>query len=658
VTRALAGAVVAGAVLGLLGPAAGIAGAAGAVIALGFGCGWLVARPLLRDAAPALQILAGLVVSPLVSGGLASLLLLAGVPAPSAARGLLGITAAAAAIVLARQRPEHVADPAPAAALYGPALLWAGLIALFLFANPYLIQRSDAWFHAAVVERMSRLGLPSEDPFFAGLRLLYFWGYHVWATLILALQPQLTVFVPLVAFNLLAAGGTLLAVSLLSLELGATVRGSWLACGLAAFGYYPFSWIWIVARSLTGEVRGWEEIERLTTMGAGAALITMMHGTMHASMVTFADKFLVLTPFSMAHAIFGAFLLAWLRFVQRPGLRRGALLGLVQAAGFFIHSVGGWSQALAGAVAWMWILPGARRDPEGLRRLFGLAATFGLATLVMLPYLWFTTHGKTDSAGLGFTPRALWSLLLAGALYVPTGFAVLAAWARRGTARATLIPMALALVAAALFVRLPENNQSKFLNLLFLLLAAPAALGWSAVADRLFPAARRLVWLAAMVALLPSVALVAWGFASERGQAFDSVPRSTAAEREAFAWARRHTPEGAAFADEGGGEDLVVRAARGALWGGPSYENNWGYPIRDIELRRRAVAQLCGGRPLDAQTDSLVGALRRPVVVVARRRYADQSGSAWATLAEGGAYRLLFANDEVRLFAWTRPEAR
>jgi hypothetical protein len=232
---------------------------------------------------------------------------------------------------------------------------------------------------------------------------------------------------------------------------------------------------------------------------------------------------------------------------------------------------------------------------------------------------------------------------------------VLVGWTRARAAGRALLPFAAALALAALFIRLPENNQSKFLNLLFLLLAVPAAQGWAGWVGRLRPSLRAAAATAALLAVLPTAALVAWGFASERGQAFDSVPRTTPAERAAFAWARRHTAPHTAFADEGGGEDLVVRAGRGSLWGGSGYENNWGYPMEEMRLRERAVRQLSAGGPLDGETRALLRALDRPVVVVARRRYAHRPGSAWRSLEAGGSYRLLFENEEVRLFGWEGP---
>src|SRR5262249_46411145 len=244
------------------------------------------------------------------------------------------------------------------------------------------------------------------------------------------------------------------------------------------------------------------------------------------------------------------------------------------------------------------------------------------------------------------------SLLLAGWVYLVGALPVLRRRERDGSRGVDLVPMAAALVLAALFIRLPENNQSKFLNLLFLLLSAPAAVGWCARWARLGSRGKAILAALALIAVVPTAALVAWGFASERGQTYDAVPPSTAAERQAFTWARAHTGARTAFADQGGGEDLVVRAARGALWGGHGYEDNWGYPMSAMPLRERAVAQLSSGIDPDPEVRALLRSLDRPVIVVARRRYADTTGAAWRATLAPPRYHPLFANDEVRLYQW------
>src|SRR6185503_5572933 len=99
---------------------------------------------------------------------------------------------------------------------------WTLLVGLLLAIHPALLQRADGWFHAAVTLQVAQRGLPPEDPFFAGLRLLYFWGTHAWAALWLTLAPRIPVWAPLAALQIAAALACPLAVGVLASRLGAS----------------------------------------------------------------------------------------------------------------------------------------------------------------------------------------------------------------------------------------------------------------------------------------------------------------------------------------------------------------------------------------------------------------------------------------------------
>ncbi len=632
------------------------------LLVLTWGCGWLAARRLLDGESAALAITLGAALAPAVSGGVAALLAWAGMGLPSAARLIVGVTGLWALAEAFLPLPSRPPAPARSVHLYGPALLWTGAVALLLAGNPFLIEFSDAWFHGAVVERVTQLGVPPEDPFFAGIPLLYFWGYHVWAALVLSLVPGLWVFAPLLVYNLLAAAAVMTGLCLLVFRLGGGPSLAWLTCGLAALGYDPGAWVWPLLRSFTGQVKGGEEISRLLAPGSHPLMQAMRFGTMHSSLVSFSDKFIVLTPFSMAAALFVLFLIAWLRLIERPTARRAAVLGMVQAASLFLHSLAGWAQALAAGLAWWWLLLGSRDGRESRAALLPILLAFTGAFLLLLPYLIETTFGKMGTLRFGMTALALTSLILAGALYVPTGWATLVSWGRSRVAGRELAPLGLGLSLAALLVQLPESNQSKFLNLLFLLLAAPAAWGWQWFWRHMARGARVILVAAAVTAVGPTVVLVAWAKLHESGGA-GLVPRSSAAERAAFRWAQRSTSPKTVFADQEGGQDLVVLAGRGVIWGGPGYENNWGYPATEVRLRERAVRELAAGDTLDAGVRALLRRLNRPIVVVERRRYQrpglvgrwsdpDPSRGGWTLRRAGERYRLLFANREVRFYRW------
>src|SRR5439155_21451186 len=101
--------------------------------------------------------------------------------------------------------------------------------------------------------------------------------------------------------------------------------------------------------------------------------------------------------------------------------------------------------------------------------------------------------------------RAFVSGVVAGALFLPAGLAALARGARvRGPTRELLAP-ALGLIVLGLGLRLPENNQSKFWNLLFLLLAPPAAIAWQSGLSRTRGALKGVLVAGLLVAAVPTV---------------------------------------------------------------------------------------------------------------------------------------------------------
>jgi hypothetical protein len=464
------------------------------------------------------------------------------------------------------------------------------------------------------------------------------------------------VWVPLIVLNLAGAAAVMLGVCLLARRLGAGASGVWGAAAVATLGYAPFSWVWIGVRALTGEVVGWDEVKRLVTMGVSPALQTMASWTLHSSMAFFGDKFLVLTPFALGLAQFTLLLLTLLDFIARPGRREGAALGLAFGAALFIHSVVGWSGALLAGGWWWWALWRSRSPGERRLRdvLLPLIVVFAAAVALLAPYLAITTIGKQKTVAPGFSPLALGTWLLSGLLVVPAGMAWLWNARHRVAGARDLFVFAVLLTVAGLSVWLPGLNQSKFFNLLFLLLAAPAGLAWVELISRLGGPARRFLLAGLLVAIVPTVAIALWAFATERGQFGAAWEHPHASELEGMRWARAHTPRDAIFVDPDFCLDLPVRACRSVMTGGERWEQNWRYPAPALAARRRAAMELGALAAPSLEVEAFLHALGRPVFVTLRRRGA--AGPArWGrelAIAHPG-YRLVYRNDSIAIFQWS-----
>lgn len=597
-----------------------------------------------------LTIALALALSPFVAGACAALLIALGL-APSLAARIVIAAVLVAWLFAPKAPPSRTTDPGT----WMIAGAWTALIAILLTANPALLARADGWFHAAVSLQIAGRGLPPEDPFFAGLRLLYFWGAHAWSAVWLGLAPRVPVWAPLACLSLAAAFACPLAVGVLAERLGGGPREQRWAAGLLIAGLAPFAWLLIPARIAIGGVQGGAEVTQLLERGLWPVLAAMDPGTLHASVLFFADKFLIASPFAIGIALAVLFAITLAEVAARPTLRGALMLAMLEAATLWLHAVVGAATLVLAAGWWLASLPRA----ENRRALMLVAAAMLLAGSLLLPYLAGITTGKRQTIGWGFGGAALRTWLLVGAAVVPAGMAWLIRAARGSYPARDLLAMLVALTLAALLAGLPLGNQSKLLALLFALLAAPAAIGWSRFATRLGPAVRRAVVAGLVIALVPTQLFGLYGAATEHGQLRLAWDRPASAdEREGWRWASRNTREDALFVDGSGGLDFTVLAARSAVWGGEAWAGNWGYPESALATRRRAAATLGRGQEPPAEIANMLRDLHRPVVVVARR-LADPDG-AWQHLVAApgpGSARVtpLYRNRDLALFAW-RPQ--
>jgi len=603
--------------------------------------GFVAVAALGETLAPEHALALALALSPFLAGAPLAALDALGVPLRSAARGFALAIALLALVVPAPRRPAPAWDGAARAA-FAAALGWALLVAAAFAANPALAPRSDGWFHAAVARQLAARPAPPEDPYFAGLRLLYFWGADLGAAAWLVLAPRLAVWTPFVAFNVAAALAVVLTVGAHARRMGAAARGVALAAALATLAYAPCCWLRVAARVAFGAVTGWAELRRTVASGLDPLLVVLGRGLTHVSMVFFGDKFLVLTQFGLGLALFLLAVLALEDLAERVAVRAGLRAALLVAAALFVHTVVGYAIVLVAAVSVVWTFAGRPRSAWTFALAAG-AATLG-ALIVLSPYLLETARGKRDALHPGFSMPALATLFLSGACYVLPGVPWLGARLRaepraRFTAAAVLVALVLALV-----LRLPQNNQSKFLNLAFLALAAPAASGLQEAWRRLPRLAHAWAVAALAVAVLPTSALLAWGAGSEREPAGGAIGSPSPDAAAAMRWAREHTPADAAFCDLGGGRELLALAGRSVLWAGREGERDWGYAPAALQARRELVGALVHGREPDAAGAALLRSLHRDVIVLARAAAPDSLSDGGALAAQPARFTLLWRN--------------
>ena len=592
---------------------------------------WLARRLALGEASDARAALA-LLLAPFASGVLLVLPRLAGAGAEPTARALaivLGLLAVWEALRPTGRLRAAPAEPAVwlAAAVAGSAVLVMHVL------SPALSERSDGAFHAGVAWAALR-ALPPEDPFFAGLALRYFWGPHAWAAGWLALSPGLGAYAPFVVSSTFALVAALLAVGALARRLGASARVSMFAQMLALTGTVPFAWLTLAAPRGAGEVHGAAAWSQALDHGADRALRSLDPGTLHPSLVLPLDKFVVLTPFAWGLA--GAVLLglALAAVLDAPAWRSVLRLAVLTAAVLFVHPVAGVALAAAALAG----LACAAVGDAGARRAarYGTGAV-AVALLLLAPYVMAVAGPGTAASGalaLGIVRRGLVSVMLGGAFLFPVAAAMLLHAGKDRTFRRALAGALVVLALPACLLRLGGDNQSKFLNLAFILAAAPAAVGWTLVAAT--PRRRELLGVLCTVAWAPTLVAMAWAYAHQSELSADAPSRPPPALLSAI---RQWVPLDAVLIDatqdttRGAAPALPGATGRALLWSGGFMARKWGYRSDALLLRARAAEVLASGHWPAGRELALVAALGREPWVLAPDDSAHHEDPRWHVMA-------------------------
>jgi hypothetical protein len=202
-----------------------------------------------------------------------------------------------------------------------------------------------------------------------------------------------------------------------------------------------------------------------------------------------------------------------------------------------------------------------------------------------------------------------------------------------------------AMIAFACVVRLPQENQMKFVYQVFIpaaALAAPAFGTWLANASRW----RARGALAALVLIVP-VALTLHGYLADPGH--DRTMETRPGEADLERWIRERTPADAIVVDRGFRDLLMVRARR-PLYLGTDKGPEWAaFPLDQIVERRGVVGALYDSSSVRRPAATLAR-LGRPVYVVFRPEDDAWTAGAWEALRrEPGLFEMVYERDGYRV---------
>jgi hypothetical protein len=409
------------------------------------------------------------------------------------------------------------------------SLLLCGMVGIFYLLNPFLLARSDAFVHAPMVGEIIDHGIPPAEPRLPNAPIRYPWFYHLFAASFVKLTG-LTIFRALGLSNVMNA----LVFPYLIVRITAAFTRKRIHLSstplFAIAGLGSASWIlWPVGllRVLGGDVRGREEISRILSEIDLNSFRVVYFLTPHWMLITnVVDKLLVITPFTYAINLFLlSFLLVLSRDFQKKAPFKAAFtIAFFMLGTFLIHVVTGIVLIVAAAGGGMLMLAERLlRRREGLPHFQTLVvpAVALLAGVIGLPYFRSLTGGEGERILIGnylhFGFRNLITIL---APFVGLAFIVrpLLKYLVRdaGLELKVLSTWLIALLIINFCIKLPGENEAKFISLFFMLLIVPVSIvliDWlcSSSGGRRMSA---LVWIAVLFLLPPLV--TARGFFLEK----------------------------------------------------------------------------------------------------------------------------------------------
>jgi hypothetical protein len=470
---------------------------------------------------------------------------------------LMGLLLAALA---RRERlfPSTSTDNVPRAVLF-ISLFLCGMVGAFYLLNPFLLAHSDALVHVPMVGEILDHGIPPLEPRLPHEPIRYPWFYHLFAAALVKLTG-LSVFRALGLCNVVNALVFPYLIARITsfftkkrLHLITTPLFAISGLGSASWILWPVS----LLRVFRGDVRGREELARIIG-GIDLNSYQVVHFlTPHWMLVTnVIDKLLVITPFTYAINLFLLVFLLVLRTATQKKIPFKAAFTIVFCITgvFFMHVVTGTVLILTAAGGGLLMLADRLlRRQNGSPKYVTLAipALALLAGIIGLPYFMSLTGGGGERILLGnYLTFGFRSFATLCAPFVGLFFIVrpLLRYAARaaGPQCTMLATWLIALLIISLCIRLPGQNQVKFISLFFMLLIVPVSIvlvEWLASST----GARRIgaaTWLA-LLFLVPPL-LTARGYLVEKPEteALKNAYAPSSGRMQLYDWIRTGTAPG------------------------------------------------------------------------------------------------------------------
>lgn len=558
--------------------------------------------------------------------------------------GCFSLLALLALGLIKEARAETCAAPSQARTIIITCALFAGAVLASFAINPYLLMRSDAWYHASVLSEILDRGIPPKEPLLPNSSIHYMWIYH----LFIAASKQLTglnIFPALGLFNVMTAVVFPYLVFRLTSFFSKRRRDLIATPIFAISGLASVAWIlWPLglARALVGEHKGWQDLLRLLgqidinswrVVGFLSPLDGI--GPIGNYMVSVIDKFLTVTAFAFG---LNVFLLCFVIALSTGFERRFALKTFVASfllilGTLLFHVVVGMALILSiiGSGMLLLLYRLLRREAKlPVFHAFVLPAAAILACVCGFPYV-LSLMGGSGTGGIrsllhfGINNVITIALPLA-ILYRPARKALTGIFLGRTQELIILATWTIALLVCNLFIDLAARNESKLVFPLFLILFPLIVLR---ILDEIEEAHGRrravLVTWTALLFLLPPV-LIFRGFIIDRPKEPCEVRRYdvTPDEQRIFEWIQNNTSKSSAVIGSSICDLMPVYAHRRDFYPDPGILEVFRYGNEKTIRCRAILDDLYSGTQLEPEDLSFLRSIGCPLYIVVWQEDMDQ----------------------------------
>lgn len=589
----------------------------------------------------------------------------------SSARMVLVVVYASLAAMLASKHCERAVkneqDYFPQA-LAVSIILTGAVVSLYLI-NPYLLYRSDSWYHASVISEIVSRGIPPMEPWLADFQIKYMWLYHLFNSIWMEMSG-LSKFWSMGMFNVVNA----FIFPLLIARYAAffTKKKSLIVAAslLSIAGLESVSWLFFpvsLLRAFLGELRGIAEIQRTFSLYVfnGTDIIHTLtpYGTW---MVNLLDKFITVTVFGYSLNMFmaGMLLLLSRSYLLEFRVRAFFSLTIVVLGTILFHTVTGTALIVTviGSGVLLSVFGRHIMDERVSFKLVYLpVAAAILAAIAGFTYILYLGAG-TGSQGENFLSehlqlgvRSLLTIALPMiVLFIPARKAVIRLLNRSDYRSAVIILWAGILAALAIFVDLPTVNESKLIFPLFLVIGPIIYIEIFTGFSQRTNLKKWLILIAVILLFGIPAILTVRGFVLQRPEGEIMVRRTclTVEDELYFQWLRDNTPKDAVIVTNNSYHLEPVYAGRRNFYSSEGVIGVLGYEQERLRAYEQIRASLYGRKGLSGETVRRMKEIEQEIYIALWRE--DLESSPWLSyrFSEDSPYFVrVYENSRVSLYA-------